>query len=499
MTTLPSRLYLREQIRTLEKAAIAEHGIPDDRLMAHAGAAAFNLLKDKWPDVYSISVFCGPGNNGGDGYILARLAQKAGYKVHIWHIGDFAQLQGIAKAAAQACVEENIAIQSYTHIDWQDIDADLIVDAMLGIGLTRDVTGEWIEIIDNINQQQCPVLAIDIPSGLDADNGSVRGAAVAADATITFLGLKAGLFLGDGPGYSGEIFFDGLQVPAEAQNKLTASVERLSLSKLRQHLQPRPYNAHKGAYGHVLIIGGNVGMPGSVRMAAEAAARVGAGLVSIATHPSHAHVISAMRPEIMSHGIAKPQDVVPLMQRATTIVIGPGLGQDAWAKAIFDLVKKVELPLIVDADALNILAEHPFARPDWVLTPHPGEAARLLKVNAMTLQQDRLAAVHALQADYQGVVVLKGAGSLVLGADHKPGVCNAGNPGMATGGMGDVLTGVIAGLISQGLSVIDATRLAVTLHANAGDLAANAGGERGLLAMDLMPYLRQLVNECVKS
>lgn len=256
-------------------------------------------------------------------------------------------------------------------------------------------------------------------------------------------------------------------------------------------LPPRQREAHKGDFGHVLVVGGDYGMAGAVRLAAEAAARVGAGLVSVATRPEHAATVCAARPELMCHGVNQITDIMPLLAKATVVLIGPGLGKSGWARQLLAQVRQIPITLLLDADALNLLAEQPGQRPDWVLTPHPGEAGRLLQMPVSAIQQDRISAIQALKERYHGTVVLKGAGSLVLG--ERLWQCNAGNPGMATGGMGDVLSGVIAGLIAQGLTLEDAARIGIYIHARAGDQAA-AKGQRGLLAQDVINELRSQVN-----
>ena len=294
--------------------------------------------------------------------------------------------------------------------------------------------------------------------------------------------------------------FADLAVPTVAIERVVPTAKRLQLETLSVLLPPRVRNAHKGLYGHVLVIGGDYGMAGAVLMAAQAAARVGAGLVSCATRPEHISAVVARCPEIMAHGVRSRGDLEPLLARATTIVVGPGLGRQAWGEQLLQCVYEHAANgasnLVVDADALNILAgRRAVTQPhsaQWVLTPHPGEAARLLGCSNAEVQRDRFAAAHALQQRYGGAAILKGAGSLVATASGM-GVSNYGNPGMASGGMGDVLSGVLGGLLAQGLSIDEAAALGTCLHGEAGDLAA-AGGERGLLATDLLPQLRALVN-----
>lgn len=269
-----------------------------------------------------------------------------------------------------------------------------------------------------------------------------------------------------------------------------------TLAEVQLWLRPRPRHAHKGDFGHVLVVGGDYGMAGAVRLASEAALRVGAGLVTVATRPEHVVSLYASRPESLCYGISETAALLPLLERATVIVIGPGLGQTAWARAVFRAAIAVSKPMVIDADGLNILAAEqptPVVR-KAILTPHPGEAARLLGCTVCQIQADRVAAIQQLQARYQTTCVLKGAGSLILGADGHIYRCQAGNPGMASGGMGDVLSGIIGGLLAQGLGELQAARLGVQLHAEAGDRAASILGERGLLASDLFLHLSCLVN-----
>jgi hydroxyethylthiazole kinase-like uncharacterized protein yjeF len=273
-------------------------------------------------------------------------------------------------------------------------------------------------------------------------------------------------------------------------------LETLQLSQFINYLAPRPREMHKGEAGHVLIVGGAEGYSGAPRLAAEAALRVGAGLVTVATHPAHAMCLNLGCPEIMCQGITFVAALRRLIEYADVIVVGPGLGQSLWAKRLLKTAFESKLPLVVDADGLNLLAVNPLARQNWVLTPHPGEAGRLLQQTTEQVQIDRLHAVSQLQQRYQGVCVLKGAGSLVAVSKGSPAVCELGNPGMATAGMGDVLSGVIGGLIAQRIPLAEAAKLGVCLHASAGDLAAQEGGERGMIATDLFPYLRRLVNNC---
>lgn len=275
---------------------------------------------------------------------------------------------------------------------------------------------------------------------------------------------------------------------------MNALYQNLDWSLLSRAFLPRNRDANKGDFGHICIIGGDYGMAGAVRLCAEAALRVGAGLVSVATRPEHVAAIVSARPEIMCHGVKKSADLLPLLKKATVVVLGPGLGQSEWSHELFHAAMTVDCPAVIDADALNILSQSPIKKDHWILTPHPGEAARMLQCTTNDVQSDRLSAAKKCAVDYGGVVVLKGSGTVVTSEYETPFLCSSGNPGMATAGMGDVLSGVLGGLLAQHFSLLSAAKTGVLLHALAGDSAARDGGERGLIASDLMPHLRHLVN-----
>jgi hydroxyethylthiazole kinase-like uncharacterized protein yjeF len=491
MTSAKIALYQTPQIRFCEKMAIDDLGLSEDELMERAGSNAFSTLTVLHPDVRTIAVFCGSGNNAGDGYVLARLAQEKGYSVVINQYKTIENLPTAARHAALQAVAAGVLCQCLD--DPIDSDAELIVDALLGIGLKGEVHGPLATAINQMNDSKLPILAIDAPSGLDADTGQVMGVCVRATATVTFIGYKLGLMTLDGPDHCGQIVCHNLQL-----DKCLAAVEPIAYlldSHLRkQLLPPRLKNSHKGKFGHVLVIGGNYGMPGAIYMAANAALRVGAGLVTIATRPEHARQVLPQLPEAMLHGVEEIADLLPLIAKATVCILGPGLGEDEWAKALFTSALASQLPMIIDASALRLLAQNPQHDDNWILTPHPGEAANLLHDTTTEIQKDRYQAVIRLQDQYGGNVVLKGAGSLVATDESEVYLCDAGNPGMASAGMGDALSGIIAGLVAQGLLLSDAAKLGVWLHATAGDTAAAEKGERGLLASDLMPQLHHLVN-----
>ncbi|NOT83583.1 MAG: NAD(P)H-hydrate dehydratase [Methylococcaceae bacterium] len=489
MQKLPLRLYNTAQIRALEQCVIMD-GIAGFELMTRAGAAAYEVLRQRWPQAQAFAVFCGVGNNAGDGYIIARLLLAAGFAVRVYAVAEVSALKSDALLAYQTYASVQGQVQAY--VAAESIVADVIVDALLGTGLSRCVTGLYADAIQAINDSGKPVLAVDVPSGINADTGALMGKAVRADVTVTFIGFKKGLFTGDAPEYCGNLSMAELGVPATYYARVTNVVTRIA----HKPLFKRHCCAHKGSNGHVLIIGGACGFSGAILLAGQAALRVGSGLVSLATRPEHAGFINLTVPELMSHAVQTAEQLPELLAKASVVVIGPGLGQTDWSVGLLNKALGISKPLIIDADALNLLAKSNIMfghHPNWILTPHPGEAARLLNISTLDVQQDRFAAVTALQAHFGGIVVLKGAGSLIADAQGIT-LSNTGNPGMASGGMGDVLTGVIAGLCAQGLNLAEAVQQGVYIHGAAADNATHVAGERGLVASDLMPYLRQWVN-----
>lgn len=493
---LPEALYYAAQSRQLDRVAIEERGIAGYELMQRAGAAAFSLLRARWPRARRVTVVCGPGNNGGDGYVIARLAAEAGLQAAVLVLGDPARLHGDALTARRAAMEHaGITGQPFNAEALQG--SEVIVDAIFGTGLEREVTDEWRLAIDAINATpEAAVLAIDIPSGLHADSGRVLGVAVKAHVTISFIGLKAGLFTGRGRDYCGDIAFDNLGLPADLYDGIAPAARRISDRSLAGVLPHRRRSTHKGDVGHVAVIGGAPGMAGAACLAGEAAARTGAGLVTLVTHPTHAAYVSMVRSELLSHALAEGTALQAALRRATVIAIGPGLGQERWASSVLAGALDCRQPKVIDADALNLLAQEPQKRDDWILTPHPGEAARLLDATAAEVQAQRFDALRALLDRYGGVCVLKGAGTLIGQAGSSDiWLCDAGNPGMASGGMGDVLTGIVAALLAQRLDSFAAARLGVWLHATAADDAAKQDGEIGLLASDLLPFVRRRLNQ----
>lgn len=483
-------LYTTEQVRRIDRTAIERLGIPGFVLMERAAAAAFATLRRRWPDARRIVLLAGGGNNGGDAYLLGRLALRDGFAVEAIALSEHSS--GDAAQARTAFVDAGGSVR-LADAAQALAAADLYVDGLFGTGLTRPASGVAAALIEQLNRSRRPILALDVPTGLDADTGARLGPTVRAAATTSFVAWKRGLFTADAADSCGALELATLEIPASVLDGIPADA-RLMDGTLAGLLPPRSGNVNKSHYGHVLAIGGDDGMGGAIRLAGEAALRCGAGLVSVATRSAHVTALNTARPELMARGVDDAQALAPLLARTSVAAIGPGLGQGEWGRALFDAALASGKPLVLDADALNLFAKAP--RPllsAAVMTPHPGEAARLLGCDIAAIQRDRYAAVRELAARYSAVVVLKGAGSLVADPQGRVAVCPWGNPGMASGGMGDVLTGVVAALLAQGLSAWDAACFGVALHARAGDLAA-ADVPRGLLASDLFDPLRRLAN-----
>ncbi|MBI4357264.1 MAG: NAD(P)H-hydrate dehydratase [Gammaproteobacteria bacterium] len=491
-STLPQELYTQEQVARIDRE-IVQQGIPAVVLMERAGYFAFKTLTSTWPEVKTITVLCGSGNNGGDGYVLARLAHQAGFTVMVYQVGNPKSLKPEARTHLEALMANGVKLLSYQGQTFSH--PTVIVDALLGVGLQGAVRADYQKAIQAMNDSEEPILAIDIPSGIHASTGASMGKAVRASATTTFIVLKQGLFTAEGPQYAGILKWNDLQVPSSFFASIPPACFRLVDAAFKGTLPKRSRSAHKGFFGHVLIVGGNFGMQGAALLAGEAALSVGAGRVSVATRRETAHLLYLACPELMCHTAETARELSSILKRVSIVAVGPGLGQDRWAKNMLRTLLKSPLPLIIDADALNCLAqEKRFShRAEHVITPHPGEAAKLLHKTAEMVQNDRFSAIYALQRQYGGCVVLKGNGTLILDENKTLSLCDRGNPGMASAGMGDVLTGVIAGLHAQGVPLPKASQLGVYLHAKAGDKAAQ-NGELGITAGSLMHHLTSLVN-----
>jgi len=487
----PLALFATAAARSIENHAIALLG-NDYLLMQRAGQAAWQCVLQHWPQAQRLVVLCGAGNNGGDGYVLARLAHQAKRQVRVLQFPHALPRTPLAQRAWA----DYLAAGGYSTACLDELrQADLVVDALFGIGLNRPLDSDDSALIQAINTSHVPVLALDVPSGVDAQTGIVPTVAIQAGRTLQFIVPHCGLYTGAAQHHVGQLLLATLDVSAATLSQVPPTAHAWPASVLAHLLFPRHANAHKGQFGHVLCIGGNSGMGGAIMLCAEAALRSGTGRVSVATRAEHVAPLLARCPEAMVQGVDQTQTLTEPLARANVIALGPGLGQDGWACRLWSAVLENEHSgsLVLDADALNLLARQPRSLPQAILTPHPGEAARLLGVEVSHIQNDRYAAARQLAAKFSAVVVLKGAGTIVAAPGQVARVITAGNPGMAVAGMGDLLTGVIAALCAQGLNLFDAASAGALLHALAGDAAAHHG-QRGLLPRDLLPHLRTYAN-----
>ncbi len=504
------------QIRALERHWIDVVGIASFELMTRAGMRATRQLRARWSAARDILVLAGSGNNAGDGYVLAREALALGLSPRVLALTPPEALRDDAARAARECRAAGVRIDPLdrAHLADQLSKADVIVDAIFGIGLQRDVTGVIAEVVSLVNASARPVLSIDVPSGLCADTGKPRACAIRADLTVTFIGHKLGLNLLEAAPWVGSLVLETLvddpTLFASAVESVGCVAQRLDEASLRQALPRRSITAHKGDSGHVIVVGGGLGMPGAARLAAIAALRVGAGKVTVLCHPSSAVSIATAHPELMVRPVTDAAAMTEHLQGADVRVLGPGLGRDEWSARMLELALSDSVPTVVDADALTLLASRSVVdgaadarsplRP-WVLTPHPAEAARLLGLTTSDVQADRHAALAMLEARFRSVIVLKGAGTWIGCADRRPTLCAQGNPRLATAGTGDVLAGILAGIWAQQRDrrSIDSSLLsaqaAVWLHLRAAELPVEVTHrpDRGLLAgeleMNLARYL----------
>ncbi len=503
---LALKLYTAEQVKNSEVIAAQMAGVSMYSLMQRAGMAVYEHFLHLYPRVKNVLVVCGKGNNGGDGYIFASLAKQAQLNVNVFQLGDATSLTGDARYAYEDW--QTVDGQNSSWDDWNTalLEADVIIDAMLGTGLSGEVRKEYRRYIEQINQIRCPVIAVDIPSGLCANTGAVLGDAIYANHTVTFIGVKQGLVTARARDHVGELHFCGLGVNVEFESIEEESALGIDNKVIPRLLPAQKPTAHKGDNGKLLCVGGNLGMSGAIRFCASAAVRSGSGLTAGITHPTSLMPLQIACPEVMSQSLTADElrdtenELTKRIRWADAFVFGPGFGDDEWAYQAYQYLSQPHKPKVVDADGLNILAMLS-QRYDGtlvcdnqrVMTPHPGEAARLLNVTTQDVERDRYSAARQLHERFGGVVVLKGAGTLIYDGIRMY-VCLAGNPGMASGGMGDVLSGVIGALLAKGIPISIAARLGVMIHSHAADINAGQYGERGLLASDVVETLRVAIN-----
>lgn len=499
-----------QQMQALDRKTIGEIGIPGIVLMENAGRGAATTFVSFFSEVQrkKTVIVCGRGNNGGDGFVVARYLRNWNLSVKVLLLCHPEALQGDARTNYEiffrmggeilACPDQE-AFEKSKSILWE---ADLLVDAIFGTGLHAEVSGFYRELIDQLNGLGKPVMAIDIPSGLDANTGRPLGAAVRASLTVTFGLPKVGHLIPPGPEYTGKLRVIDIGIPPFIVDQEAITVSLLEEREIRDGLAlPRPPNSHKGDYGHLLVLAGSVGKTGAAAMACQAALRMGAGLVTLGIPESLNPIMEVKLTEVMTEPLPETPHktlslraltpILRLCEKKSAVIIGPGIGTvEETQSLVIKLLRTLDLPIILDADGLTALASHkgsfPSPKHPLVLTPHPGEMARLCRVTTKQVQEDRLG-VARQYAQSQGVfLALKGYRTLIATPSGEVFINPTGNPGMASGGTGDVLTGMIGGLICQRFDILRSVQAAVFLHGLAGDRVAREKGEKSLIAMDLV-------------
>jgi len=506
-----------EEMRSLDRRATDECGIPSLLLMENAGRAVYQAALDilGTAEVEFVVIVAGPGNNGGDGFVAARHLHNAGAVVRVLCYGSR------DTATGDALTNIEIAEKMGLHIEYPadaaqvyklGKHADLVIDALLGTGLKGDVREAQADVIDAINECDGPVLAVDIPSGVQADTGVIGGCAVNADATVTFAFPKVGLLTGAGVSYVGDLTVADISIPGRLLDGAGLGTIILDECVAAQDVPYRPEDSHKGTFGHTAIVAGSVGMTGAAALAAQGALRIGTGLVTLLVPESLNDIVEAKVTEAMTipvpegrtraFGLASLDRVLEYVHKWDSVVIGPGFGRDDDTVAFtLELLRRLEKPAIVDADALYAISADPSVlnscKAPLVITPHPGEMAALLGTTAEEVESNRLETARAFAKERGVAVVLKGAGTVVAEPDGTAYINTSGSPGMATGGTGDVLSGMIGGLLAQKLPPIHAATSAVYLHGLAGEIAVEKRGEAAMIAGDLADNIGEAINRVV--
>lgn len=490
---LPQKAYTAQQVLEFEGEAARQSGTTLSALMQRAGSAVTAYVLDycKAQDIitpYSL-VLCGKGNNAGDGYVIAKLLKEAGHKVVVWALFEPDTLRDDAKQAFTAFEQVGGEVVSVCPLDADD--AAIVIDAVFGAGFQGQLplnVVQAFEAIDNIDAHR---IAVDIPSGVNGNNAEVSDNAFVADVTVTFIALKQGMLTGSAKGCCGKVLFAGLGVAKAFSKLLTGASQYLSEEAQFRAIPKRAFDSYKHQLGHVLLVGGGQGMAGAIRLAAEACLRSGAGLVSVATHPSNVAAVLHGRYELMVHGVESEAQLRPLLAKATVIVLGPGLGLDEWASNLFFACQSASVPIVLDADGLTLLSNHPDVLKPAVITPHLGEAKRLLASQFSDLTLNRFDIAEHLAALTGAITVLKGPGTLIQ-TEQRRNINRSGCPAMASAGMGDVLSGIIAALLAQHVPPFAAVSLAVYIHGLAAEEAAK-DGSLGLVASDLFSHIRRIL------
>lgn len=496
-----------EQMREFDRRASEEFGVPSIVLMENAGRSVFEAVRDALGDLADmrVTIVAGRGNNGGDGFVVARHLREAGTRVSVFLLGSPEEVKGDARTNLDMLLESGVAVTSVKSSDDITValsDGHAVVDAVFGTGLRGEVTGLPADVIRAINAAGKPVVAVDIPSGMDADTGEILGVCVDADCTVTFALPKIGLLTYPGAACVGDLTVADIGIPKCLYEEIT--VELVDDGMVASKLPDRPPDAHKGTFGTAVVIAGSLGLTGAAAMASEAALRAGAGLSTLGCPAGLWNVMAAKLTEVMTRGLPDGgsgaissdalYEALELVDKGDSVVLGCGLGTHAdTIEFVHRLVKLVHKPMIIDADGLNALAQDAGIlegeHGDLVLTPHPGEMSRLLGTSTQAVQSNRMDVVREAASRFRCVVVLKGARTLIADPSGRVFVNPTGGPGLATGGTGDVLAGTIGGLLAQGLSPLDAAICGAFVHGRAGDIAAGELGAAGTIAGDVLNAL----------
>lgn len=507
-----------EQMRNIDRRAIREWGIPGTVLMENAAAGIVSEMErfSNGLDGMRVGIICGKGNNGGDGLALARRLRIRGVPVRVALLAPFTALEGEAKVNLAILRKTDIDIlpnasrQGLTDIiQWSDV----LVDALLGTGLGSPLKGAFAQTVEMINSSGKPVVAIDMPTGINSDTGAVMGNAIKADLTVTMGLLKRGLVLYPGALHAGKVNIADLGIPPEIIEQENIRVNLLGPSYSWGIIRPRTPDSHKGNYGHLLAIAGSTGKAGAAVMVAKAGLRSGTGLVSVATPNSLVPIIQQQAFEAMcipsaesidgTLGIGAENELLRVSRKMSALAIGPGLStHPETVQVVRNLVKRLAIPAVIDADGLNALADSVSILKElsvpMVLTPHPGEMARLAGMSVPEIQNDRIGVASNFASTYKVTLLLKGAATVIANPNGDIFINSTGNAGMATGGTGDALTGIIGALLAQGYTATQAACLGAYLHGLAGDLAAAEKGEVGMIAGDLIEKIPDAIRKAVK-
>ena len=506
-----------EVMRKLDQRAISEFGIPGMVLMENAARGIVSTLFRSFPDLPTsrVGILAGRGNNGGDGLAAARYLTNRGIPCRIFLFAAQEEVKGDAGANLEILKRMGVAVQEVLNLEeWEGQkalvgSADLLLDGIFGTGLKGPVEGFFREIIESVNSLKKPVVAIDLPSGLDADSGQVLGACIQARITVTFGLAKRGLLVQPGAQAAGKVVVVDISLPRPALEGERIQDHLLEGADFLPYLLPRNPDSHKGKFGHLLVLAGSPGKTGAAALVSQAALRVGTGLITLGVPESLNSILEEKVTEVMTEplpetrektlGLSAQQRIFELCSRKTALALGPGLSLNLeTVRLVQQVVRKSPLPAVIDADGLSALVGKPEIlrknQKELILTPHPGEMARLAGISIEEVQKDRIEVARGFAKEYGVILVLKGSRSLIASPGGEVFINPTGNPGMASGGTGDVLTGMIGGLLAQGLPALEAAKLGVYLHGLAGDYAAFLKGERGIAATDLVELAPVVLN-----